>query len=252
MNVRRKLKQRRTILLKWSPKKKFRVLFGLVGAYAIFVVLLELFASPVWNALESLSAYWNQETTKTQTPPTISRSKLIEEKPPPLPLMIDKTKFPAKLDHRLLFEEVEHGASYCEQASFLNIFHQIGTMTQEEIVKAFEIQRQEERITAAHLFYVPERIVGRFVHFSGSLIRLREISMQKNDWGITRMWEGQFMDREYNVISFRVLDEPVNLHAHCDRVAITGIFFKLLATEVDQQTLKLTPLIIGRKLVPLK
>ncbi|MEK7486668.1 MAG: hypothetical protein AABZ60_20285 [Planctomycetota bacterium] len=251
MKFTKKSKRKKTIFLKWSPKKKIQVLFGMTGCYAIVVLLLEICGPWMLISLESFGEYWNKESTDSQ-PKMESRSKLIEEKPTPPPFLIDKTKFPAELNHRLLFEEVEHGAPYLEQASFFNILHQIATMTQHEIIKAFEKQQQEEVITMPHLFQIPEHIVGRFVHFSGSLIKLSEVTVSKNEWGVTKMWEGQFMDREYNIVSFQVLDEPVNLHAHCDKASITGIFFKLWASEVEAHSIKLNPLIIGRKLSPIK
>lgn len=237
-------------LFHFTLQQKILLLTGVLTSYFILIILFEGLSPFVQKKIGEWGSWW---FAPVEIENTSKKSKLIPEEAEPLSFFIDSQRFPAVLNHELLYEEIEHGSSYIEQEAFLNIVHQIGTFTQEEILAKVQEQQAEERVTLNHTLYVPQNSVGRFTSFSGALIKLEEkTSIPKNEWGLTRMWEGHLLDREYNVISFYVLDEPVNLDAYYDYASISGIFFKLWTYKNAKQELKVTPLIIGRKLVKLK
>lgn len=168
------------------------------------------------------------------------------------PIKIDPQKHPVTWTRDDLLKEVVQNVKYFEDKVWIWLLHKIATMTQEEIASAVEAQNKEEKITYTHVFKVPEKLPGLYVDFYGSIVRIRRKEvLTENNLGLKVIWEGQLYDKEYRIISFQVLDPPVDLYMW-DAVSIQGIFYKNWAYEDTKGDLQSTPLIIGRTLVPLK
>jgi hypothetical protein len=231
-------------LEKASPLQKIFLLMGILTLYfavlALLPYLLPLLPAPAPARPPSLP--------KKSTPP----SKYIIEKPEPPPFLVDAQEFPVSLNPSLFFQEIEHGSPYIEQDSYRNMLHKIATMTQEELLQEALKQESEERITYEHTLHAPKESTGRFVRFCGEIVLLRErLYVTSNSLGIEEMWEGQLWDGNFNIISFHLIDPPLNFYENYDHACIVGLFFKMWVYTTSQKEARLSPLIIGRKLTKL-
>ena len=110
-------------------------------------------------------------------------------------------------------------------------------------------------ITMEHYATVPEKCRGRVVQVRGRLMRLAVTKLPDLSLGMDHIYEGQIVDRELDMYSFYILEEPVGIQVMDDEVVLNGYFLKQLVYQNRKvlpdgtRGLTATPLIVGRRLL---
>jgi hypothetical protein len=147
-----------------------------------------------------------------------------------------------------LQEDTAHKVEYQEQIPDLTLSQKIATMTQEEIEEAVLQQNKIEKITYEHFVKVPEKVVGLFAEFHGTILEVRhKTNVPENPFGLKEVWECYLYDRDYVLYTVRLLDPPWKFHLK-DDVTVRGVFFKILTFETNSGEKRETPLFIARTL----
>lgn len=96
----------------------------------------------------------------------------------------------------------------------------------------------------------PKLCRGRVDRVAGTLFRLKRTELHAgNASGLTRVWEGQIIDRNLDTYSFYLTDDPGPFEIKRDVVALYGVFLKIIVYTNRTGEPFPSPLLVGRSLV---
>ena len=173
------------------------------------------------------------------TRPTTSRaapSPWSETRPAGLPLGIDR----AILNDVEDLQPIETGA-YFEALKAVRA-----------LPEAAFAQPGLPQVTLADLLEEPALFRGRLVTVRGNLRRLERQPLGENAAGLSRVHEGQIRHDGSGFFTFVVIDDPPPEARVGRDVECTAVFLKVWVYRDQRETLRRTPLLMGRRLVVLE
>ncbi|MBM4047835.1 MAG: hypothetical protein FJ279_22245 [Planctomycetes bacterium] len=132
-----------------------------------------------------------------------------------------------------------------EKEPFYYLLRRVREMTHEELDSL-----RDPAITFDSYVDTPDRCRGKVHQVMGTLFRLQPTPLPAdNPTGLPTLYEGQIVDRDVNMFSFYVLEEPGNVRLKEDSVLLNGVFLKVIAYKARSGQFHASPLLIGKRLV---